>query len=155
MLSANFKLRCSTPLTFNIGCLTSRNDLAISTNGLCGDAPRATCLNPAFGDSCSVWGFCGSCYKAEFAGTGCRADFGVCNVNLTSTTMSAVIKTNSPGRLIAATTSYGIVIVPVAVTIPPSTTTTTLTKTPMQTVSGRFGFCGVSGSNCVKQRMRS
>lgn len=136
--------------------LISRNDLPISTNGLCGSAVNVTCLNSVFGDSCSVWDFCGSYYKADFAGTGCQADFGVCNPDLTSTT-------SSPVRLVAATTSSaGIVIVPVTTIatitttygfqspLTMTTTTTTSSQAPMQTAFPKFGFCGVSGSNCAR-----
>lgn len=124
-----------------------RDDLLISDNGLCGGNSGRTCLNSLFGDSCSEWGFCGSYYEAEYAGTGCQDDYGVCNPELAKTAVdmpTTSMPSSSTTELAAAhnTEHTGVVIMPV------TTTVVEQAASPTQTVTGKFGFCGVRGSSC-------
>ncbi|KAI5368152.1 Putative Endochitinase-like superfamily [Septoria linicola] len=124
----------------------TRDDL-ISDNGLCGGGSGRTCLKSLFGDSCSEWGFCGSYYEAEYAGPGCQDDYGVCNPDLATSAAdmpTTSMPSSSTTQLAAAhnTEHTGIVIMPV------TTTVVEQAASPTQTVTGKFGFCGVRGSSC-------
>lgn len=136
----------------------------ISIDGLCGshsittnnNNPKTTCLHSTFGDSCSKWGFCGSFYEKEYSGIGCQADFGVCNSEFASLTddaadSSTTLSTSSPSSFSTSTTTStpGIIIIPITTTFVSVVVSTSGSFTPIQTLTGMVGFCGVAGSNCA------
>ncbi|TDZ73470.1 Chitin deacetylase [Colletotrichum trifolii] len=49
----------------------------VSPNQSCGGTTGYTCLNSAFGNCCSFYGFCGS--SLSYCGTGCQSGFGSCS----------------------------------------------------------------------------
>lgn len=132
----------------------------ISIDGLCGshsittnnNNPKTTCLHSTFGDSCSKWGFCGSFYEKEYSGIGCQADFGVCNSEFATATNDAAESstTLSTSSFSTSTTSTpGIIIIPITTTFVSVVVSTSGSFTPIQTLTGMVGFCGVAGSNCA------
>lgn len=137
-----------------------KDESPISINGLCGshnnNNPKTTCLHSAFGDSCSKWGFCGSFYEKEYSGRGCQADFGVCNSEFATATndaaeSSTTLSTSSPSSFSTSTTTstLGIIIIPITTTFVSVVVSTSGSFTPIQTLTGMVGFCGVAGSNCA------
>lgn len=133
----------------------------ISIDGLCGshstttnnNNPKTTCLHSAFGDSCSKWGFCGSFYEKEYSGRGCQADFGVCNSEFATATndaaeSSTTLSTSSFSKS-TTTSTPGIIIIPITNTFVSVVVSTSGSFTPIQTLTGMVGFCGVAGSNCA------
>ncbi|KAJ4365971.1 hypothetical protein N0V95_000348 [Ascochyta clinopodiicola] len=51
----------------------------VSTDASCGSTAGTTCLGSAFGNCCSVNGWCGS--TTDYCGTGCQSGFGNCGSN--------------------------------------------------------------------------
>ncbi|KAK1847684.1 polysaccharide deacetylase [Colletotrichum chrysophilum] len=49
----------------------------VSPDQTCGGTTGYTCLNSAFGNCCSYYGFCGS--SLSYCGTGCQSGFGSCS----------------------------------------------------------------------------
>lgn len=143
--------------------LKREDESPISIDGLCGshnnNNPNTTCLHSPFGDSCSKWGFCGSFYEKEYSGRGCQADFGVCNSEFASLTdddaaeSSATLSTSSSATS-SSTSTPGIIIIPITTTFVSVVVSTSGSGsgsgsfTPIQTLTGMVGFCGVAGSNC-------
>lgn len=133
----------------------------ISIDGLCGshsittnnNNPKTTCLHSTFGDSCSKWGFCGSFYEKEYSGRGCQADFGVCNSEFASLTNeaaeSSTTLSTSSFSTSTTTSTLGIIIIPITTTFVSVVVSTSGSFTPIQTLTGMVGFCGVAGSNCA------
>lgn len=156
------------PLTQHKSALSSLKDESpISINGLCGshtittnnsNTNNTTCLHSPFGDSCSKWGFCGSFYEKEYSGIGCQADFGVCNSEFATATndddaaeSGTMLSTSSSSSFLRSTTTStpGIIIIPITTTFVSVVVSTSGSFTPIQTLTGMVGFCGVAGSNCV------
>lgn len=155
------------PLTQHKSALSSLSELVeredespISIDGLCGShsTNNTTCLHSPFGDSCSKWGFCGSFYEKEYSGIGCQADFGVCNSEFFA---KPTDDDEEGGRVESATSSAtssststpGIIIIPITTTfvsvVVSTSTSGSGSFTPIQTLTGMVGFCGVAGSNCA------
>ncbi|TDZ24311.1 Chitin deacetylase [Colletotrichum orbiculare MAFF 240422] len=65
----------------------SSTALAISTNAQCGGTTGLTCLGSAFGNCCSVNGWCGS--TSSYCGTGCQSQFGSCGSQSSSASGSS------------------------------------------------------------------
>lgn len=140
---------------------TREDESPISINGLCGSHTnnnknqKTTCLHSPFGDSCSKWGFCGSFYEKEYSGRGCQANFGVCNSEFATATnddaaeSSTTLSTSSFSRS-TTTSTPGIIIIPITTTFVSVVVSTSASGsfTPIQTLTGMVGFCGVAGSNC-------
>ncbi|KAL9534029.1 hypothetical protein SMMN14_01920 [Sphaerulina musiva] len=150
------------PLTQHKSAPSSLKDESpISIDGLCGshnnNNQKTTCLHSPFGDSCSKWGFCGSFYEKEYSGRGCQADFGVCNSEFATATndaaeSSATLSTSSSFSFsFSRSTTPGIIIIPITTTFVSVVVSTSGSgsSTPIQTLTGMVGFCGVAGSNCV------
>lgn len=147
------------PLTQHKSAPSSLKDESpISIDGLCGSPTnnnqKTTCLHSTFGDSCSKWGFCGSFYEKEYSGRGCQVDFGVCNSEFatatndaaeSSTTLSTSFSSSSKST---TTSTPGIIIIPITTTFISVVVSTSGSFTPIQTLTGMVGFCGVAGSNC-------
>lgn len=153
------------PLTQHKSTPSSLKDESpISIDGLCGSHSittntnnknqKTTCLHSPFGDSCSKWGFCGSFYEKEYSGRGCQVDFGVCNSAFFATLTndaaesSATLSTSSFSTSTTTTSTPGIIIVPITTTFVSVVVSTSVGLTPIQTLTGMVGFCGVAGSNC-------
>lgn len=154
------------PLTQHKSTPSSLKDESpISINGLCGSHTitittnnsnsnnNTTCLHSPFGDSCSKWGFCGSFYEKEYSGRGCQADFGVCNSEFATATndaaeSSATLSTSSSSSKSTTISTPGIIIIPITTTFVSVVVSTSGSFTPIQTLTGMVGFCGVAGSNC-------
>lgn len=140
--------------------LKREDESPISTNGLCGshnnNNQKTTCLHSPFGDSCSKWGFCGSFYEKEYSGRGCQVDFGVCNPEFATATnddvaeSSTTLSTSSSSFSFSRSTTPGIIIIPITTTFVSVVVSTSGSGsfTPIQTLTGMVGFCGVAGSNC-------
>lgn len=141
-----------------------KDESPISINGLCGshttnNKNNKTCLHSPFGDSCSKWGFCGSFYEKEYSGRGCQVDFGVCNSEFATATnddaaeSSATLSTSSSFSTSTTTSTPGIIIIPITTTFVSVVVSTSAivsgSFTPIQTLTGMVGFCGVAGSNCA------
>lgn len=148
------------PLTQHKSTPSSLKDESpISIDGLCGSHnnknQKTTCLHSPFGDSCSKWGFCGSFYEKEYSGRGCQADFGVCNPEFATATndaaeSSTTLSTSSPSTYFStSTTTPGIIIIPITTTFVSVVVSASGSFTPIQTLTGMVGFCGVAGSNCA------
>lgn len=142
--------------------LKREDESPISTNGLCGshttkntnNDQKTTCLHSPFGESCSKWGFCGSFYEKEYSGRGCQVDFGVCNSELASLTddaaeSSTTLSTSSSFSKSTTTSTPGIIIIPITTTLVSVVVSASGSFTPIQTLTGMVGFCGVAGSNCA------
>lgn len=151
------------PLTQHKSTPSSLKDESpISTNGLCGSHTtnnnsnnnNTTCLHSPFGESCSKWGFCGSFYEKEYSGRGCQADFGVCNSEFATLTdddaaeSSTTLSTSSFSRSTTISTPGIIIIIPITTTFVSVVVSASGSFTPIQTLTGMVGFCGVAGSNC-------
>lgn len=151
------------PLTQHKSTPSSLKDESpISIDGLCGshttnnsnsNNQKTTCLHSPFGDSCSKWGFCGSFYEKEYSGRGCQADFGVCNSEFATATndaaeSSTTLSTSSSFSTSTTTSTPGIIIIPITTTFVSVVVSTSGSFTPVQTLTGMVGFCGVAGSNC-------
>lgn len=137
---------------------TREDESPISINGLCGshtnNNQKTTCLHSPFGDSCSKWGFCGSFYEKEYSGRDCQADFGVCNSEFATATddvaESSTMLSTSSSATSSSTSTPGIIIIPITTTFVSVVVSTSASGsfTPIQTLTGMVGFCGVAGSNC-------
>lgn len=145
------------PLTQHKSTPSSLKDESpISTNGLCGshtnNNQKTTCLHSPFGDSCSKWGFCGSFYEKEYSGRDCQADFGVCNSEFATATddVAESSTTLSTSSYSSSTSTPGIIIIPITTTFVSVVVSTSVSGslTPIRTLTGMVGFCGVAGSNC-------
>ncbi|EMF14981.1 uncharacterized protein SEPMUDRAFT_105298 [Sphaerulina musiva SO2202] len=150
------------PLTQHKSTPSSLKDESpISIDGLCGshsnNNQKTTCLHSPFGDSCSKWGFCGSFYEKEYSGIGCQVDFGVCNSEFATLTDDAAessttsLSTSSSFSTSTTTSTPGIIIIPATTTFVSVVVSTSVSGsfTPVQTLTGMVGFCGVAGSNCA------
>lgn len=143
--------------------LKREDESPISINGLCGSHSittnnnknqKTTCLHSPFGESCSKWGFCGSFYEKEYSGRGCQVDFGVCNSEFATATnddaaeSSTMLSTSSSSSFSRSTTPGIIIIIPITTTFVSVVVSASGSFTPIQTLTGMVGFCGVAGSNC-------
>lgn len=153
------------PLTQHKSAPSSLKDESpISINGLCGSHTitttnknqKTTCLHSPFGESCSKWGFCGSFYEKEYSGRGCQVDFGVCNSEFATATNDdaaesrTMLSTSFSSSATSSTSTPGIIIIPITTTFVSVVVSTSASGslTPIQTLTGMLGFCGVAGSNC-------
>lgn len=140
------------PLTQHKSTPSSLKDESpISIDGLCGshtnsnsNSSNTTCLHSPFGDSCSKWGFCGSFYEKEYSGIGCQVDFGVCNSEFAIATNDDEVESATS----SSTSTPGIIIIPITTTFVSVVVSASGSFTPIQTLTGMLGFCGVAGSNC-------
>lgn len=137
-----------------------KDESPISIDGLCGshsittnnNNQKTTCLHSPFGESCSKWGFCGSFYEKEYSGRGCQADFGVCNTEfataINEAAESGTMLSTSSSFSFSRSTTPGIIIIPITTTFVSVVVSASGSFTPVRTLTGMVGFCGVAGSNC-------
>lgn len=66
---------------------SSTGTLKVSTDATCAGTSGFTCQGSAFGNCCSVNGWCGS--TSAYCGTGCQSGFGTCGSTTTTSSSSA------------------------------------------------------------------
>ncbi|KAF4774730.1 polysaccharide deacetylase [Colletotrichum scovillei] len=115
----------SSTASTSVATRTSSSSVPASTNvspdQTCGGTTGYTCLNSAFGNCCSYYGFCGS--SLTYCGTGCQSGFGSCSPQSSTVTESSNGLCGSQWN--ATCKNYG-----------------------TKTCCSQYGYCGNSATHC-------
>ncbi|KAK0128782.1 hypothetical protein ONS95_000732 [Cadophora gregata] len=99
-----------------------------SPDGTCGGTAKYNCLNSAFGNCCSQYGYCGN--TVDHCSTGCQSAFGTCTTTATSQT-SAKISTDGT---CSGTNGY------------------TCAGSSFGGCCSEYGWCGNTDDHCLKSK---